>query len=126
MRLVDGLRWPVIALIATGMLHLAGEALRPDLRTDFGPSVVGVILLVYGLWVGAGLVTRGTSTAGAILAGAVVGLLPLGLDVVGFGMLLGRGIDAGLTAGLFGWLVVLFGAIAGAGIAGSRRSISAA
>ena len=122
MRLVDGLKWPVVALIATGMLHLAAEGLRPDLKNAFTPQVVGTILLVYGLWIGAGLVSRGASVAMAIGAGVAVGLLPLGLDVVGFGVLLGRGVDTGLTAGLFGLLVVTFGSIAGAGWAASRST----
>jgi hypothetical protein len=120
MRLVDGLKWPVIGLIATGMLHLGAEALRPGLHEDFGPTVVGTILLAYGLWVGFGLVSRGIPTGKAVAAGAAVGLLPLALDVVGFGILLGRGVDAGLTAGIFGFLVVLFGSIAGVAFGVSR------
>ena len=119
MRYVDALKWPVVALIATGMLHLAAEGLRPDLKNDFTPQIVGTLLLVYGLWIGFGLASRRFGAGTAIVAGAVVGLLPLGLDVVGFGMILGRGVDAGFTAGLFGLLVVVFGSIAGAGIAAS-------
>lgn len=120
MRLVDGLRWPVFALVVTGALHLIAEALRPDLRDDFTPATIGPLLLVYGLWVGDGLVVRGSSFAEAVVAGMAVGLLPLTLDIVGFGFLLGRGVDAGLTSGVFGLLVVTFGAIAGAAHATSR------
>ena len=120
MRLVDGLRWPIFALIVTGAVHLAAEAVRPDLRNDFTPATIGPLLLVYGLWVGYGLVVRGASFVQAVAAGFGVGLLPLALDVVGFGIILGRGVDAGLTAGAFGLLVVFFGALAGAGYAAGR------
>lgn len=120
MRLVDGLRWPIFALVVTGAVHLGAEALRPDLRNDFTPGTIGPVLLVYGLWVGYGLVVRGASFAQAVTAGVAVGLLPLALDVIGFGIVLGRGFDVGLTAGAFGLLVVLFGALAGAGYASSR------
>ncbi|HEX7949620.1 MAG TPA: hypothetical protein VF494_04655 [Candidatus Limnocylindrales bacterium] len=126
MRLIDGLRWPVFALIVTGAVHLAAEALRPDLRNAFTPATIGPVLLVYGLWVGYGLVVRGASFAEAVTAGVLVGLLPLALDIVGFGIILGRGVDAGLTAGAFGLLVVLFGALAGAGYASSRAANTAA
>lgn len=125
MRLVESLRWPVFALIVTGTAHLAAEALRPDLRNDFTPATIGPILLVYGLWVGYRVVAGGASFGSAVGAGIVVGLLPLALDVVGFGIVLGRGVDAGLTAGAFGFLVVVFGAIAGAGFEASRPAAQA-
>jgi hypothetical protein len=121
MRLVDSLKWPVVALIVTGMVHLAAEAVRPDLQHAFTPNTIGPILLAYGLWVGIRSIDGGASIALAVAAGFLVGLLPLGLDVVGFGILLNRGIDAGLTAGVFGLLMVAFGALIGAGFAASGR-----
>jgi hypothetical protein len=125
MRLVEHLRWPVAALVLTGAAHLAAEALRPDLRNAFTPATIGPLLLFYGLWVGYRLVDRGASFVSALVAGALVGLLPLALDVVGFGILLGRGVDAGLTAGSFALLVVVFGTLAGAGYASSRTAQAA-
>lgn len=123
MRIVDDLRWPVAALVLTGLTHLVAETIRPDLRNDFTAATIGPILLLYGLWVGYAVVDRGGSFMTAPAAGALVGMLPLALDVVGFGILLNRGLDAGLTAGVFGFLVVLFGSLAGAGYASSRRSL---
>ena len=125
MNLARTIAWPVAALIATGMIHLGAEAARPDLRNAFTPNTIGPILLTYGLWIGWSLATRGASLGVAAVAGAAVGLLPLTLDVVGFGVLLGRGIDTGMTAGLFGLLVVFFGALAG-GAFGESRRLSAA
>jgi hypothetical protein len=126
MRVVDSLKWPVIALIVTGMVHLAAEAVRPDLKNAFTPNTIGPILLAYGLWVGVRSIDGGASIAAAVAAGLVVGLLPLGLDVVGFGILLDRGVDAGLTAGVFGLLMVAFGSLIGSGYAASGRRSSTA
>ena len=127
MRIVDSLKWPVVALIVTGMVHLAAEALRPDLKNAFTPNTIGPILLAYGIWVGVRSIDGGVSLATAVAAGFIVGLLPLGLDVVGFGILLNRGVDAGLTAGVFGLLMVAFGSLIGAGFAASgRRTTSSA
>jgi hypothetical protein len=121
MRLVDSLKWPVVALIVTGMVHLGAEAVRPDLKNAFTPNTIGPILLAYGIWVGVRSIDGGASIVAAAAAGFVVGLLPLMLDLVGFGILLGRGVDAGLTAGAFGLLMVAFGALIGAGFAASGR-----
>jgi hypothetical protein len=126
MDLVRTLRWPIAALIATGMLHLIAEAVRPDLRSDFSPAMVGLLLLAYGLWIGWSVTSGGHSIGVAIAAGAVVGMLPLALDVVGFGILLGRGVDTGITAGVFGFLVVLFGTLAGGAFGVSRATAATA
>ena len=115
MQIVNTLRWPVIAIVITGMLHLGAEAVIPDLKGAFTPTTIGPILLLYGLWVGAASVGRGASFVESAVSGALLGLLPLALDVVGFGILLGRGLEAGLVAGAFGFLMVVFGSILGAG-----------
>ena len=125
MRIVDSLRWPVIALVITGTIHLLAEAVRPDLQHAFTPTTIGSILLAYGIWVGVRSIDAGASFVTAVGAGFVVGLLPLMLDIVGFGMLLGRGVDSGLTAGIFGLLMVAFGALIGAGFAASGRRATA-
>ena len=46
MRLIEILRWPVVALIGTGMLHFAAEAARPDLKSSFGPGTLAPLFLV--------------------------------------------------------------------------------
>ncbi len=125
MNVVRALRWPIAALIATGMLHLIAEAIRPDLRNEFTPATIGVLLLAYGLWIGWSVTSAGGSIGVAVVAGAAVGMLPLALDVVGFGVLLGRGVDTGLTAGVFGFLIVVFGTLAGAAFGASRTAAAA-
>jgi hypothetical protein len=122
MRLVDTLRWPVAALIVTGSVHLAAEAVLPDLRSDFGPASLAPLFLVYGLWVGSAAITDGASLGVAVVAGLVLGALPLALDVLGFGILLGRGTQSGLVSGVFGLLTILFGTLAGASWATSQAA----
>ena len=120
--IVRTLKWPVISLLIIGTAHLIEEALWPDLQTFYLPSVVGLILLVVGLWTGYLAVRNGGSFGTAIMAGAILGLLPLALDLVGFGMILGRGVSHGLVAGIFGFSMVLIGSIVGGGYAVSTGS----
>jgi hypothetical protein len=54
----------------------------------------------------------------------VLGVLPVVLDVVGFGVILGRGTDAGVMAGVFGMAVIAFGSLIGAGFALSGRALA--
>jgi hypothetical protein len=120
MRLIEILRWPVVVLAVTGALHFAAEAALPDLKSNFGPGTLAPLFLVYGLWTGSSAVAAGASIWEAILAGLILGLMPLALDIVGFGFVLGRGTDAGLLNGVFGLLVIVFGTLAGAGWATSQ------
>jgi len=119
--IVRTLKWPVICLLIIGTAHLIEEAVFPDLQTFYVPSVVGLILLVVGLWTGYLAVHNGGGFGVAIAAGVILGLLPLMLDVVGFGMILGRGVPNGLVAGVFGFSMVLIGSIIGGGFAMSTR-----
>jgi hypothetical protein len=115
------LRWPVVALIITGLWHLAIEAIWPDLQATFVPAVLAPLLLAYGAWVAYRAVSFGAGFVAAAAMGVALGLLPLGLDIVGFGIVLGRGVDHGVLAGVFGLSFVTFGALIGAGFAESGR-----
>jgi hypothetical protein len=115
-----GLVWPIVSLLITGMWHFVVEAIWPDLRNAFVPAVLGPILLAYGAWAGYRTANAGGGYVGAIVAGAILGLLPLMLDIVGFGIILGRGTDAGLLGGVFGLSMVVFGALIGGGYRMSR------
>ena len=66
------------------------------------------------------MIQVGGNYGNAILAGAILGLLPVILDVVGFGIILGRGASQGLLAGVFGFGMILFGALIGSGFAQSK------
>jgi hypothetical protein len=67
------------------------------------PAALAPLLLAYGIWVGYRAITVGENFGHAILAAAILGLLPVMLDVVGFGLILGRGTHAGLLSGIFGF-----------------------
>jgi hypothetical protein len=113
------LKWPVISLLTTGATHFTLEAIWPDLRNTFIPPVLAPILLSYGAWVGYRAIGAGGTYLHAIVAAAILGILPILLDVVGFGVVLGRGTNAGVLAGVFGFAVIVFGSLIGAGFARS-------
>jgi hypothetical protein len=119
------LKWPVISLLITGAAHFALEAIWPDLRDSFSPPVLAPILLAYGAWVGYRAIGEGGTYLHAVIAAAILGALPIVLDVVGFGQILGRGTEAGVLAGVFGFAVIVFGSLIGAGFASSERTTMA-
>ncbi len=71
--------------------------------------------MAYGSWVGYRAIQAGGTYLHAVLAAAILGILPIVLDVFGFGVLLGRGIPAGELAGIYGFVYILFGSLIGAG-----------
>lgn len=118
--LIKTLKWPVVTLLLIGSIHFIGEAVMPELKNLFVPTVIAAILIPIGVWAGYNAGRYGGNFGTAALAGAILGLLPLMLDVFGFGILLGRGVPQGLAAGLFGFAMVFFGALVGGGFYVSR------
>jgi len=117
---VKALKWPVISLLIVGGLHFLAEAILPDLKDTFKPPVLAPVLLAFGIWVGYKMVQFGGGYGHVILAGVILGVLPVVLDVVGFGIILDRGVDAGVLAGVFGFGMILFGSLIGGGFALSK------
>lgn len=115
--LIRGLTWPVIALLFIGGTHLVAEGIRPQLATFIGPAVVMPIHLVAGGWTGYGTVRAGGNFLAGLVAGVVLGLLPVVLQLVGFGVILGRDGEAVQTTAIFGLITVFWGGVLGAGIA---------
>lgn len=115
--LVRGLTWPVIALLFIGGTHLLAEALRPQLANVIGSATVMPIYLVAGGWAGYGTVRAGGSFVSGFVAGAVLGLMPVVLQLVGFGVLLGRDGAVVETTATFGFIAIFWGGVLGAGIA---------
>lgn len=109
------LKWPVVSLLITGGLHFTLEAVWPDLRNTFIPPVLAPLLLAYGIWVGYRAIAVGGNYGHAIVAAAILGLLPIVLDVFGFGLILGRGTAVGVLSGIFGFTFILFGSLIGSG-----------
>jgi hypothetical protein len=117
------LLWPVVGLVITGAIHFTAEALWPDLHDSFTSAVVAPVLLAYGAWIGLLAIRAGSGYLAGIVAGAVLGVLPALLDIVGFGVLLGRGVDVGILAAAFSVSMMAIGTVLGAGfaMAESRR-----
>ena len=109
-------------MLITGGLHLTIEAIWPDLRNFFIPPVLAPILLAYGLWVGYRAIQVGGTYLHAVVAAAILGILPILLDIVGFGAILGRGVDGGQLAGVFGFASIIFRSLIGAGFVLSSRA----
>jgi len=111
-----GLVWPVITLVLIGSTHLITEVIRPEMQAVFGPAVVMPIYLVAGGWAAFASLRAGSGLAGGIAAAAILGLLPVGLQVIGFGVLLGRPIEVVGTSATFGFVAILWGGFLGTGI----------
>ena len=124
-RLTRVLLWPVISLLITGGLHFTLEAVWPDLKATFIPAVLAPLLLAYGAWVGSRMVELDGSYVEAIVAGAILGLLPVVLDIVGFGVILDRGTTVATLSAAFGWSTIVFGSLLGSGYMSSRQATSA-
>lgn len=117
---VKTLQWPVISLLIVGTIHFMAEMILPDLKNIFQPPVLAPLLLAFGLWVGYKMAQFGGNYGHVILAGVILGILPAILDVGGFGIILGRGVQQGVLAGVFGFGMILFGALVGGGFALSK------
>ena len=118
------LTWPIVGLLLTGSWHFVIEAVWPGLSTIFVPAVISPLLLGYGAWAGFRAAAGAAPMAGfvaAIVAGLILGLLPLMLESVGFGVILGYGFDVRLLTGIYGLSMVLFGALLGGGFAITRE-----
>lgn len=118
--LVRTLKWPVISLLIVGLTHFVAEIILPDLKNVFLPPVLTPLLLAFGIWVGYKMVQFGGNYGNVILAGAILGVLPVIVEVVGFGILLGRGVSQGVLAGVFGFAMILYGSLIGGGFALSK------
>jgi hypothetical protein len=121
--LIRALRWPVIGLLIIGSVHFIEEALLPDLQTIFIRPVVGPLVLAVGIWLGYRTISLGGHFGHVLVAGALAGVLPIAVEVAGFGVLLDRGFSEGVLAGVFGWDMVFWGSIIGGGFGlGTDRS----
>ena len=118
--LIRGLTWPIVSVLLVGGTHLVAEMIRPQLQDLIGPAVVMPIHLIAGGWAGYATVRAGGSFVLGLVAGAIIGLLPVALQFVGFGLILGRGADITLSLALFGLFTMFWGGALGAGIAQAR------
>ena len=116
--------WPVVSLLVIGATHLGLEAIRPELHDVIGPPVVMPIYLVIGGWAAFGVARSGGGFVGGLIAAIALGSMPAALQLVGFGLLLGRDGGAVTTAALFGLAGLTWGGALGAGIASATQPVS--
>jgi hypothetical protein len=117
--LTRGLAWPIVSLLIIGSSHLLAEMVRPALQTIFIPPVTMPVLLVIGGWTGVAVVRAGGTLIHGLLGAAVIGLFPVVLQLVGFGVILGRTWDTVVTTALYSFLAVFWGGAIGSGVATS-------
>lgn len=67
-------------------------------------------------------VRNGGSFLTAALYGALLGLFPLVVQPLSYGMMLGRGLNAGILADVFGFSMMAFGGLVGGGFAASMNN----
>ncbi len=121
--LVKSLKWPFIGVFIAGALHTVVEAIWPDLQTFYTPPVLGVIQFSFGILAGYMAVRNGGTFLTAALYGALLGLFPLVVQPLSFGMMFGRGLHAGILAGVFGFSMMTFGSLIGGGFAVSMNEL---
>jgi hypothetical protein len=114
--------WPILTLLVIGGTHLGLEAIRPELHDVIGPAVVMPIYLVIGGWTAFGSARAGGGFVGGLVAAGVLGMMPVVLQVVGFGIVLGRDGGAVTTAALFGLAGITWGGAIGSGLASATAA----
>ena len=114
------LKYPIISAVIIGVLHLISEAILPDLKNYFQTPVVGLVLISLGIWVGCKAAQFSGKYLTVVIAGVILGILPLLLQIIGFGLLLGRGMTAGTLGGIFGFDMIVMGSVIGGGFALSK------
>ena len=115
--LVKTLKWPFIGVFIAGAFHFAVEAIWPDLQSLYTAPVLGLVQFAFGIWLGYVTIHNGGNFLTAILYGALLGLFPLVVNPLSFGMMLGRSLSATALAGVFGFSMMLFGSLVGGGFA---------
>jgi len=118
--LMKTLKWPAICLIIAGLIHVAAEMTMPALTALISLAVVAPVLLGFGILVGYRAAGNGGGLGQVLGAGVLLGLLPVILDTLAFGMILGRGVQIEFVGGIVGFLIIVWGALLGGAIGLSK------
>ena len=119
--LAKTLKWPFVGVLIAGTLHFAVEAIWPDLQSFYPAPVLGLVQFGFGVVAGYTAIRNGGNFLTAMLYGALLGLFPLVVNPLSFGMILGKSINATLLAGVFGFTVFFWGALVGGGFGMSMK-----
>lgn len=113
--LVKTLKWPVLSFLTVSLVIFVTKIFFPDLKNYFQPSVLGIVWLVFGVWIGYRSVRNGGDFRKAYAAGSFFGVLPALLDFLDLGVLLGSGMSTGIASGVFSLSMVIIGTAIGSG-----------
>jgi hypothetical protein len=119
--LVRTLKWPFIGVLIAGTLHFAVEAIWPDLQSFYPTPVLALVQFGFGVVAGYMAIQNGGNFLTAILYGTLLGLFPLVVNPLSFGMVLGRPINATLLSGVFGFTMFFWGSLVGGGFGMSMK-----
>jgi hypothetical protein len=114
---IKTLKWPFLVVLISGSLHLVLVATFPDLQNLYGPPLLGLVQLSIGFWVGYASVHKGGNFLTALVCAALLGLFPLIVYPLSFGMILGEDLHTTMLAGVFGFANFVFGSLVGGGFA---------
>ena len=121
--LVKTLKWPFIGVFIAGALHTSRwKPSGPICRASIRRPSWGSYSLLWDL-AGYMAVRNGGNFLTAILYGALLGLFPLVVNPLSFGMMLGRGFYATSWPAVFGFSMMLFGSLVGGGFAVEHERI---
>ena len=115
------LKWPAIYLILAGIVHVIAVMTMPMLDALLTFPVVAPVLLGFGILTGYRAAMNGGGVGHVLAAGFALGLLPVILDTVAFGMIMGRGVPMMFVGGLAGLLTIVWGALLGGAIGASGK-----
>jgi hypothetical protein len=114
---MESLKWPFLVVLISGSLHWVLVAMIPDLQNFYSPSVLGLVQLAIGFWVGHASVHNGGNFLTALVHAVLLGLVPLVVYPLSFGMILGEDLHTTMLAGVFGFANFVFGSLVGGGFA---------
>ena len=119
--LAKTLKWPFLVVLISGTLHFTLIAIFPNLQNFYTPPVLGFVQLAIGIWVGYASIHNGGNFLTAIMYAAILGLFPLIVYPLSFGLILGEDLHTTMLAGVFGLANFVFGSLVSGGFATSMK-----
>lgn len=113
--LTKTLKWPPLSFLTVALVIFVTKIFFPDLKNYFQPSIIGIVWLAFGIWIGYRTVKNGGDFRKAYAAGSFFGVLPALLHILDFGILLGNDMSAGILGGVFSLSMVIIGSSIGSG-----------
>jgi hypothetical protein len=119
--LAKTLKWPFVGVLLAGTVHFTAEAIWPELQPFYPAPVLALVQFAFGVGAGYMAIQNGGNFFSAVLCGALLGLFPLVVNPLSFGLMLGRPIPATILAGIFGFTMFFWGSLVGGAFAASMK-----